>query len=398
MRFQIRLIGVALAAWFSLACHGATQDNVHRLIYDPATGNLSLDNEGADLTALEIISGRGFFTGTRPSVISGLFDVFEPTKLFRLLPTGFGDTDFGPAMRPGLTLDLLQSDLRVNGALLPSGSLGQVVFSSEAFRPRILHYDPATGAMRLDPPEITGDDSKLTSVVIDSTAGIFTGERPASLTNAFDVFRAQRVFKMDLSGFNSFDLGHVATTGLSDSALASDLCIAGSMVGGGSLSGVHLNSGDGPILRMCATNPDQGGLLPPPSSATVIYDPATGRVDLSVIGPQLMSLEIETATDLFRGAKPDVLTSFADLFSPRKLFKQDPNGFGSLAFGEILPRGLGNELSAIRATGTLFPSGETVSVSFRAIVIPEPTASLAIGLGMIASLHFARRHRLARGC
>ena len=98
------------------------------LIYDPADGKLSVDTGGKQVSTLEIKSTAGYFTGGKPAQISGLFDVFNKNKMFRLFPTGFGNEEFGTPLAAGLAADVLAADLSANGSFLPNGSLGSVNF------------------------------------------------------------------------------------------------------------------------------------------------------------------------------------------------------------------------------------------------------------------------------
>ncbi len=103
-------------------------DGIITLLYDPANGRLEFDSAGKELTALEILSAGGNFTGTKPPQANGLFDVFTPTKFFILKPgaSRFGDQDFGALLAPGLTMHQIAADLTVGGALFPRGGLGVV--------------------------------------------------------------------------------------------------------------------------------------------------------------------------------------------------------------------------------------------------------------------------------
>lgn len=103
-------------------------DGLITMVYDPANGKLSMDAAGKEITALEILSAGGYFTGTKPEQVNGLFDVFTPTKMFILKPGAarFSDQDFGTVMAPGLSALQVAADLTVTGALFPSGGLGTV--------------------------------------------------------------------------------------------------------------------------------------------------------------------------------------------------------------------------------------------------------------------------------
>ncbi|MCA9199375.1 MAG: PEP-CTERM sorting domain-containing protein [Planctomycetales bacterium] len=129
------VLSLTLAACFScianaqISTDGKLDDDIVTLVYNPADGNLSIANpyeaagEAKPVTTLEAVSAGGYFTGTRPPQLTGLFDVFSATKLFKLDPAGFDDLDFGPAMAPGIGKDVLAQDLKVSGSFLGGGSL-----------------------------------------------------------------------------------------------------------------------------------------------------------------------------------------------------------------------------------------------------------------------------------
>lgn len=98
-------------------------------------------------------------------------------------------------------------------------------------------YDPRTGEIWVDPPK----GVELTSVNIDSAAGIFTGEPAANLGGSFDNDADNNIFKATFGGsFGSLRFGHVAQTGLSEALVLNDLTVVGSMAGGSVLGEVDL--------------------------------------------------------------------------------------------------------------------------------------------------------------
>lgn len=372
----------------------AAQQDFHVFLYDPATGNLSLKNEGRFVTALQIDSKAGVFTGAHPPVLDGLFDVYRNDRLFLLEPFGFEAADFGPILTSGLTRDFLLEDLSFSGAVAPNGPLGQVLlYTSKAMR--ILHYDSQTGDMSLDVPVGADGEARLTSVVIDSASGIFTGERPGTLSSAFDVFRADRVFKMDVAGMDVVDLGPAAAPGLGASMLEKDLCIAGSVIGGGTLSMVRLNSLDGPIIRPCDVLPEFGGDLDDPSGIYLEYDPATGRLLLETNGLNVTAIELLSTDEIFTGQRPAVLFGAFDVFTPTKLFKlQAGGGFQDLDFGFAMAPGLSSaQIQGLRVSGAIFPQGGLGEVTVRYGALPEPSSAMLLALGGCGLIRVARRRR-----
>ena len=98
-------------------------------------------------------------------------------------------------------------------------------------------YDVSTGEVAVDAP--AGTD--LTSINIDSVAGIFTGEPAQNLGGSFDNDSDTNIFKATFgSSFGSLSFGNVAQTGLSDDFVANDLTVVGSLAGGGDLGEVDL--------------------------------------------------------------------------------------------------------------------------------------------------------------
>ena len=83
--------------------------------------------------------------------------------------------------------------------------------------------------------------AELTSINIDSAAGIFTGSPFGSLGGGFDNSTSSNIFKATFgSSFGSLDFGDVARPGLSEAVVRGDLTVVGSLAGGGVLSGVDL--------------------------------------------------------------------------------------------------------------------------------------------------------------
>jgi hypothetical protein len=98
-------------------------------------------------------------------------------------------------------------------------------------------YDPGTGGIAVDAPAGT----ELTSINIDSAAGIFTGQAAANLGGSFDNDADTNIFKATFgSSFGSLSFGSVAQTGLSQEFVLGDLSVIGSLAGGGDLGNVDL--------------------------------------------------------------------------------------------------------------------------------------------------------------
>lgn len=98
-------------------------------------------------------------------------------------------------------------------------------------------YDAATGAVAVEP----SDAIQLTSVNLESKAGIFTGDPAVQLGGMFDVDEDTDVFKATIgSSFGAISFGRIAEPGLDEAFLLGDLTVTGSLAGGGSLGDVDL--------------------------------------------------------------------------------------------------------------------------------------------------------------
>ena len=98
-------------------------------------------------------------------------------------------------------------------------------------------YNSATGEFSVDTPA----SIQLTSINIDSAAGIFTCADARNLGGSFDIDSDDNIFKSTFGGsFGSVRFGNVAQTGLSEAFVLGDLTIVGSLRGGGDLGEVDL--------------------------------------------------------------------------------------------------------------------------------------------------------------
>jgi hypothetical protein len=98
-------------------------------------------------------------------------------------------------------------------------------------------YNPTTGEIFVDAPV----GAELTSINIDSAAGIFTADAAANLGGSFDNDADNNIFKATFGGsFGSLSFGNVAQTGLSQDFVLGDLTVVGSLAGGGALGDVDL--------------------------------------------------------------------------------------------------------------------------------------------------------------
>jgi hypothetical protein len=98
-------------------------------------------------------------------------------------------------------------------------------------------YNPTTGEVAVDAPAGT----QLTSINIDSAAGIFTASPAQNLSGSFDNDSDANIFKATFgSSFGSLSFGNVAQAGLSEQFVLGDLTVVGSLAGGGGLGDVDL--------------------------------------------------------------------------------------------------------------------------------------------------------------
>jgi hypothetical protein len=98
-------------------------------------------------------------------------------------------------------------------------------------------YNASTGEIAVDAPV----DTELTSINIDSAAGIFTGSAAANLGGSFDNDADNDIFKATFgSSFGSLSFGSVAQAGLSEQFVLGDFSVVGSLAGGGDLGAVDL--------------------------------------------------------------------------------------------------------------------------------------------------------------
>jgi len=100
-----------------------------------------------------------------------------------------------------------------------------------------LVYNSATGELAVD----AAAGTELTSINVTSVDNKLLGSKPTVLDGAFDNFASDNVFKATFGGsFGSISFGNVLPAGLSETDLAADLSVVGSLAGGGDLGEVDL--------------------------------------------------------------------------------------------------------------------------------------------------------------
>ena len=112
----------------TLTTGGAEGDGQTSLVYDAATGELSVDAPtGTNLTSMNVTSAASRFVGEKPTVLDGAFDNFAGDNIFKATFGGsFGSISFGNVLPIGLTEEDVSSDLSAVGSLAGGGDLGEV--------------------------------------------------------------------------------------------------------------------------------------------------------------------------------------------------------------------------------------------------------------------------------
>lgn len=114
-------------------------------------------------------------------------------------------------------------------AFRPSGARGDGQTS--------MVHNPGTGELAVNAPSAVD----LTSITIESAAGIFAGVPAANLGGSLDHDANNSVFKSTVgSSLGSLSFGSVAQAGLSEEFVLNDLTVVGSLAGGGDLGDVDL--------------------------------------------------------------------------------------------------------------------------------------------------------------
>jgi hypothetical protein len=142
----IRALGASkylTGPYAAVAAGGAQGDGQTSVIYDAATGEVSVDAPADhQLTSINIDSAGGIFTGAAAQNLGGSFDNDTDGNIFKATFGGsFGSLSFGNVAATGLSEQFLLNDLTVVGSLSGGGDLGTVDL--------IYVPEPANGAMAL---------------------------------------------------------------------------------------------------------------------------------------------------------------------------------------------------------------------------------------------------------
>ena len=157
---------------------------------------------------------------------------------------GDGDWDGAPGGAQGSPpagnglFDQLDIIAALNANVYLTGPYGAVADNGAAGDGQAsVTYNPSTGEVGVDAPA----GAELTSINIDSAAGIFTGDAAANLGGSFDNDADGNIFKATFgSSFGSLSFGNVAQTGLAKDFVLGDLTVVGSLAGGGDLGNIDL--------------------------------------------------------------------------------------------------------------------------------------------------------------
>ena len=226
---------------------GHVGDEKMSIVYHAGTGDIEVDPpSGVDLSSVNIVSAAGIFTGRGAENLGGPFDIDNDTTIFKAtFDSTFGPLSFGSVAQPLLDEAFLISDLTVIGTVAGGGGLGEVdlvYIASRLFPGGVIGdnqttiiYDAGTGRLEVDAPS----DAGLTSLIIESAEGIFTGSPADNLGGAFDIDSDTTIFKATFDEtFGSLNFGNVAQPGLDEAFMLSDLGVTGSLSDGGDLGDV----------------------------------------------------------------------------------------------------------------------------------------------------------------
>jgi hypothetical protein len=111
-----------------LAGPEGTGDGNATIVYDVTTGEVGVEVPGTELTAVNITSAAGIFTGDpADNLAEGGFDNDTDENIFKsTFGSSFGSLSFGNVAQTGLSEEFVTGDLTVIGALAGGGGLGAV--------------------------------------------------------------------------------------------------------------------------------------------------------------------------------------------------------------------------------------------------------------------------------
>src|SRR5262245_26063490 len=120
------ILATRVPSYGGLQYPGAPEDERLSLVYEPATGSLSIDlpNQLA-LTSIYIKSEHGQFLAqnARPPALDGAFDIYSPNEIFHLPTSGspfFAELSLDRVLPPNRDGADLASDLSAYGSCVAS--------------------------------------------------------------------------------------------------------------------------------------------------------------------------------------------------------------------------------------------------------------------------------------
>ncbi|MEZ6120606.1 MAG: hypothetical protein R3C28_29070 [Pirellulaceae bacterium] len=314
------------------------------LFVNRQTGTIHVGTSGAGLTTAQLTSTTGRFQEPTPTEFGGLFDVSTDQKRFHLDTDGFSSLNFGAFDMDGLTDMEIRQELCAAGSYRGGGGVEYVGFQGEPLTPLLgclyqadvvtegavsLAFDPKSGDMRME-----SLDTPLTTIEIVSRSGSFTGDKPTTIGNLFDVYTPNKYFKLDPAGFDGLIVN--VGDGYTPEFLARDFCVSGSHLGGSPITAAYFNGNPDWVVTGCNSE----------DAVFVSYDPDTGRMGIQALGVDLTTLEMVSQSSIFTGDRPTQLTGLFDVFTENKFFKLDPAGFDQLDLGAIAGTGLDERIVA----------------------------------------------------
>ena len=198
------------------------EDSVPRVL---RAGDADQDYKFDQLDVVRVLTAATYLTGEPATWGEGDWDG-APGGCARHPPRGdgkFNQLDIVSALRNALYLKGPYASLQ-RGGQVDDGQTS-------------LMYNAATGELSVDAPA----GSELSSINIDSAAGIFTAAPAKNQGGSFDNDSDSNIFKASFgSSFGSLSFGNVAQTGLDESFVVNDLTVFGSLADGGDLGDVDL--------------------------------------------------------------------------------------------------------------------------------------------------------------
>ena len=340
-------------------CCGVLGDERTSIVYDPKSGDLSVDApSNQQLTSINIDSVAGIFTGEAIpfETLGGVFDIDDDQTIFKAQFTGsFGSISFGTIAEPSLSSSFLLSDLAALGSLAGGGSLGVVdlVYLGETATPLM----PGDANQNLE-----FDQLDLVQVL---AVGKYRSGLPATWGEG------------DWDGAPGGSVGNPPA----GDGLFNQLDIVAALAGSVFLSGPYAS-----ITSEGSAGDEQTSL---------VYHAATGELAVEApVSKNLTSINIVSAGNLFTGDRPPVLDGAFDNFDTSNVFKATFGGnFGDLDLGIVLPGGLDQAvlLADLSVVGSLSGGGDLGDVDLIYVPVPVPPGLFLISVPILVASLFQKR-------